>query len=408
MANQNSSFDDQNRGTLLAIADDGSRDTVVLWANKLTHALVTSGGSGGGGNTTIADGVNGTIKATVFSLTNSKPLATQLVDANGNAITSFGGGTQYTDGVAAPAHPIGTQQIFTNAGGTSTAVSTTNGLPVVTKPDVFFTSTITAADAVVAAPTGNGVPLSGASTAGSLVALASPGGASAWVASITGTLSGTYYFEISINSTNGTDGTWINVNGRQTGLSSVITVSDYKTTLTGEFRGSPAGAKYFRVRNVGGSGLATTVTIGMGTGTGPVFLYSSIPSGTNTIGAVASAASILGGYIPGHILSAATTNATSIKGSPGTLGYLTASNVNAAPRYVKLYDKASAPTVGTDTPVATFIIPGNTAGAGTNVLLPSQGIKFSVGIALAITVEATDSGTTAVALNDIVINYGTI
>jgi hypothetical protein len=62
MANQNSSFDDQNRGTLLAIADDGSRDTVVLWANKLTHALVTSGGSGGGGNTTIADGVNGTIK----------------------------------------------------------------------------------------------------------------------------------------------------------------------------------------------------------------------------------------------------------------------------------------------------------------------------------------------------------
>lgn len=152
--------------------------------------------------------------------------------------------------------------------------------------DTFISGTITAADAVVAAPSGNGVPLTGTSTSGSLVALNINGGGSAWVASITGTLSGTYYFEISIDTTNGTDGTWINVNARQTGLVSTTTVADYKTTVTGEFRGSPAGAKWLRVRNVGGSGLSTTVKIALGTGTGPVFLYSSIPSGTNTIGNV--------------------------------------------------------------------------------------------------------------------------
>lgn len=36
--------------------------------------------------------------ADIFDLTNSNPLATQLVDANGDAIVSFGGGTQYTEG----------------------------------------------------------------------------------------------------------------------------------------------------------------------------------------------------------------------------------------------------------------------------------------------------------------------
>lgn len=48
----------------------------------------------------ISDGVDSSIKATVFDLTNSNPLAAQIVDASGTAITSFGGGTQYADGAA--------------------------------------------------------------------------------------------------------------------------------------------------------------------------------------------------------------------------------------------------------------------------------------------------------------------
>ncbi len=79
-------------------------------------------------------------------------------------------------------------------------------------------------------------------------------------------------------------------------------------------------------------------------------------------------------------------------------------NVNAAVRYLKLYNKASAPTVGTDTPVLTFAIPGNTAGAGTNIPVPTVGINFSTGIAFALTTEATDAGSTGVALSEIVVN----
>jgi hypothetical protein len=41
---------------------------------------------------------DGTTKASVADLTNSNPLHTAIVDGSGNQITSFGGGTQYTEG----------------------------------------------------------------------------------------------------------------------------------------------------------------------------------------------------------------------------------------------------------------------------------------------------------------------
>lgn len=111
----------------------------------------------------------------------------------------------------------------------------------------------------------------------------------------------------------------------------------------------------------------------------------------------------IGGCTPFRLVSAASTNATSLKGSAGKLNVLVITNKNAAPRTVKFYNKATAPTVGTDTPVLTFEVPGNTAGAGMVVPIPPQGIAFSTGIAYAITTENTDAGTTAVAAGDIVV-----
>ncbi len=58
------------------------------------------------------------------------------------------------------------------------------------------------------------------------------------------------------------------------------------------------------------------------------------------------------GTTPYHRVSTADTNATSVKASAGTHYGVQAGNVNAAARYLKLYDKATAPTVvGTDVPV---------------------------------------------------------
>lgn len=53
-----------------------------------------------GADGSILDGVSSSIKATVKDLVNSNPLTTAIVDANGDQITSFGGGTQYNDGSA--------------------------------------------------------------------------------------------------------------------------------------------------------------------------------------------------------------------------------------------------------------------------------------------------------------------
>lgn len=114
-----------------------------------------------------------------------------------------------------------------------------------------------------------------------------------------------------------------------------------------------------------------------------------------------------GGATPVSTVSAASTNATSLKNGAGTVYSVTATNVNAAVRYLKFYNKASAPTVGTDTPVYVFPLPGNTAGAGVTHSFP-VGLNFSTGIAWALTVEATVAGTTGVSLSEHVVSIAYI
>lgn len=111
-----------------------------------------------------------------------------------------------------------------------------------------------------------------------------------------------------------------------------------------------------------------------------------------------------GGLSVSRTISAASTNATSVKASSGQIYTITAHNTNAAVRYLKLYNKASSPTVGTDTPVITLPIPGNTAGAGFILPIGEMGVAFSTGIAMALTTGVADSDNTGVAANEIVIN----
>jgi hypothetical protein len=104
-----------------------------------------------------------------------------------------------------------------------------------------------------------------------------------------------------------------------------------------------------------------------------------------------------------RLVSAASTNATNVKASPGVVYAIVAINLNAAVRYLKLYNKATAPTVGTDTPVATIPIPASTTGAGVVIPIPS-GWDFSSGISEALTTGAGDADTGAVAANEIFVH----
>lgn len=100
-----------------------------------------------------------------------------------------------------------------------------------------------------------------------------------------------------------------------------------------------------------------------------------------------------------HLLnSAATTNATSVKASAGTIFAIAVSNHGAAIRYLKFYNKASAPTVGTDTPIIVIPIP-----IGGVVILEGgkTGHRFTTGIAYAITGAAADADTTAIGAGEV-------
>lgn len=96
----------------------------------------------------------------------------------------------------------------------------------------------------------------------------------------------------------------------------------------------------------------------------------------------------------------ATTNATSVKASAGELYAWYFTNSGSAWRYLKLYDKASAPTVGTDTPILTLGIP---PGGGANCEL-FYGVSFTLGIAYAVTTGAADSDTTAPGANEVILH----
>ena len=115
---------------------------------------------------------------------------------------------------------------------------------------------------------------------------------------------------------------------------------------------------------------------------------------------VTVAASTTGGDSVYKLVSAATTNASNIvTGQHKVTGWYIY-NSNASARKVNLYNLNVSPTVGTSTIAVAIVVPGL---AATNVSFPN-GIDFSTGISISTVTELTDAGTTAVGLNDLIIN----
>lgn len=67
---------------------------------------------------------DGTDVADILDLTNSNPLTVAIVDSNGDQITSFGGGTQYTEDAAAAANPVGTAPMLVRSDSPGALVTT--------------------------------------------------------------------------------------------------------------------------------------------------------------------------------------------------------------------------------------------------------------------------------------------
>jgi hypothetical protein len=98
-----------------------------------------------------------------------------------------------------------------------------------------------------------------------------------------------------------------------------------------------------------------------------------------------------------RINSAASNNLTSVKASAGQLYTIDVFNVAAYNVFLKLYNKASAPVVASDTPVMTIPIQ---AGGGYSKTW-TMGLPFSTGIAYAIVKLQADTDNTNVVAGDL-------
>ncbi len=106
------------------------------------------------------------------------------------------------------------------------------------------------------------------------------------------------------------------------------------------------------------------------------------------------------GYSSTRLISLASTNATVVKASAGALHGFEVTNINAAFRWFKIYNKATAPTVGTDSPLRTIGLPPNQ----TVIVNYNAGLSCSAGIGFALTTGIADTDTGAVAANEIAVN----
>lgn len=102
--------------------------------------------------------------------------------------------------------------------------------------------------------------------------------------------------------------------------------------------------------------------------------------------------------------AAASVNSTVVKASAGNVFAIYGVNANAAARYLKLYNKATAPTVGTDTPVLTLYLPPSTVNGGQFSFSfgGDFGQYFGTGIGYGLTTAAADADTGALTAGDVI------
>jgi hypothetical protein len=125
-----------------------------------------------------------------------------------------------------------------------------------------------------------------------------------------------------------------------------------------------------------------------------------LSTGSNVIGQVGLEARSSGGAVVYRSIDV-DENGVNVKGSAGQVYFLHVINTSAGNRYLKLYNKATAPTVGTDTPAMTLMVP---AGLDRTFDLAAIGAVFGAGIGIGATTGISDSDTGAPATNDVLLN----
>jgi hypothetical protein len=104
------------------------------------------------------------------------------------------------------------------------------------------------------------------------------------------------------------------------------------------------------------------------------------------------------------IATGVTEEKTAVKASAGKVYSIIVNNQNAAVRYLKLYNQATAPDVSTDVPVMTIAVQATS----TVVIEQPNGFDFTTGIAIAMVTGVGDTNAAEISANESVINIGYI
>ena len=129
-------------------------------------------------------------------------------------------------------------------------------------------------------------------------------------------------------------------------------------------------------------------------------------SGTWNVGTVTSVTTAGTPPVPAtpyFLNSAASTNGALILTGTSGVQNLYATNIGATAAFVKLYNKATAPTVGTDVPEMIIPVPAAVSGVPgvANTYMGYIGMRFPLGLGIAITGAVADTDTTAVAAGQV-------
>lgn len=109
---------------------------------------------------------------------------------------------------------------------------------------------------------------------------------------------------------------------------------------------------------------------------------------------------ILDPSTPYSIVSAATTNATSVRTAGGFVILAQATNSGAGWAYLKIYDTAGVPNVGTDTPIWRLGLPPGGGSLESKRFFVKNGFAFAI-----VGGTGLDSDTTAVAAGQVLPNF---
>ena len=136
-------------------------------------------------------------------------------------------------------------------------------------------------------------------------------------------------------------------------------------------------------------------------GPGTVAISGTVAvSGTTTVIQSLSPVLATGATLLYHRLvqSLASTNALLVKAGATRVARVVGYNAKATVVFLKLYNKASAPTVGTDVPVLTFALKPQ---FNFDISAEALGFNFATGCSYCITAGAADTDTTAIAAGDV-------